>query len=115
MAFVFLRRIWSQWLSNFLMFCDGIVLVCNLLQQATTGEMSWENLIKDQSIFSKVIILLILITSSHDSVWILLGENWCWSLLGLKGLRTQGFYPSCAHDVWHIHSIQMLNPIVNFA
>ena len=33
-----------------------------------------------------VTILLILITSSHDSVWILLGENCCWSLLGLKGL-----------------------------
>ena len=33
-----------------------------------------------------MIIWLILITSSHDNVWILLGENWCWSLLGLKGL-----------------------------
>ena len=43
-------------------------------------------LIKDQSIFSYVIILLILITSSHDNVWISLGENCCWSLLGLKGL-----------------------------
>ena len=34
-----------------------------------------------------VIILLILITLSLDSVWILLGENCCWSLLGLKGLN----------------------------
>ena len=33
-----------------------------------------------------MIILLILITSSHDNVWISLGENCCWSLLGLKGL-----------------------------
>ena len=33
-----------------------------------------------------VIILLILITLSLDSVWILLGENCCWSLLALKGL-----------------------------
>ena len=33
-----------------------------------------------------MIILLILITLSLDSVWILLGENCCWSLLGLKGL-----------------------------
>ena len=33
-----------------------------------------------------MIILLILITSSHDNVWMLLGENCCWSLLGLKGL-----------------------------
>ena len=48
--------------------------------------MSWENLIKDQSIFSMVIILLILITLSLDSVWILLGENCCWSLLALKRL-----------------------------
>ena len=33
-----------------------------------------------------MIILLILITLSLDSEWILLGENCCWSLLGLKGL-----------------------------
>ena len=33
-----------------------------------------------------MIILLILITLSLDSVWILLGENCCWSLLVLKGL-----------------------------
>ena len=32
-----------------------------------------------------MIIWLILITISLDNVWILLGENWCWSLLGLKG------------------------------
>ena len=43
-------------------------------------------MIKDQSIFSRVIILLILITLSLDSVWILSGENLSWSLLGLKGL-----------------------------
>ena len=34
-----------------------------------------------------MIILLILITLSLDSVWILLGENCYWSLLGLKGLN----------------------------
>ena len=34
-----------------------------------------------------MIILLILITLSLDSVWILLGENCCWSVLGLKGLN----------------------------
>ena len=33
-----------------------------------------------------VIILLILITSSLDSVWILLGENCFWLLLAIKGL-----------------------------
>ena len=48
--------------------------------------ISWENLIKDHGIFPMMIILLILITLSLDSVWILLGENFCWSLLGLKGL-----------------------------
>ena len=46
-----------------------------------------ENLIKDHSILSLVIILLILITLSLDNVWILLGENWCWSLLALNGLN----------------------------
>ena len=52
--------------------------------------ISWENLIKDQSIFSMVIILLILITLSLDSVWTLLGETCCWSLLALKGLKKSG-------------------------
>ena len=33
-----------------------------------------------------MIILSILITLSLDIVWITLGENWCWSPLGLKGL-----------------------------
>ena len=46
--------------------------------------ISWENLIKDQSIFSLVIILLTLITIFLGNIWILLGENWCWSLLGLR-------------------------------
>ena len=41
-------------------------------------------MIKDQSIFPSVIILLILTTFSLDYVWILLGENWRWSLLRLK-------------------------------
>ena len=49
--------------------------------------MSWENLTKDQSIFSLVSILLILITFSLANVWIPLGENWCWSLLRRKGLK----------------------------
>ena len=48
--------------------------------------ISWENLIKDQGIFSLVIILLILTASSLNNIWILLGENWSWSLLVLKGL-----------------------------
>ena len=32
-------------------------------------------------------ILFILLTSSLDKLWISLGENCCWSLLGLKGLK----------------------------
>ena len=38
--------------------------------------ISWENLIKDQSIFPQVIILLILTTYSLDCVLVSLGENW---------------------------------------
>ena len=49
--------------------------------------ISCENLIKDHGIFSVVIILLILITLSLNNVWISLGENCCWTLLGLKGLK----------------------------
>ena len=49
--------------------------------------ISWQNLIKDQSISPLFIIFLILPTFSLDDVLILFGENWCWSLLGLKGLR----------------------------
>ena len=41
--------------------------------------MSWENLMKDQNIFSVVIILLILITFLFDCLLIFLAENWCWS------------------------------------
>ena len=48
--------------------------------------ISSENLIKDHRIFPLVIILLILITSSPDNVWILLGENCFWSLLALKNI-----------------------------
>ena len=49
--------------------------------------ISWENLIKHHDIFSFVIIFYIITTLSLDNVWTLLGENCCWSLLGLKGLR----------------------------
>ena len=52
--------------------------------------ISWENLIKDHGILSLMIILLILITLSLDNVWILLEENWFWSLMWLKGL-IQGY------------------------
>ena len=41
---------------------------------------------KDQSISLFRIILLTLTTSTCDCVYLLLGENGCWSLLGFKGL-----------------------------
>ena len=51
--------------------------------------ISWENLIKDQSILPVVIILSILITFSLDCVSKLLGENGCLSLLFLPDLVLQ--------------------------
>ena len=42
---------------------------------------------KDQGIFSLVIILVSLITLPLENVWIMLGEILCWSLLGLKRLK----------------------------
>ena len=35
-------------------------------------------------------ILLIPITISLGSIWILLEQNWCWSILGLEGLKVFG-------------------------
>ena len=69
---------------------------------------------KDQSIFSYAIILLILITLLLDIVWILLGENWCWSVLGLEGLT--GNHWLCT-DSWFLtgwvpgHTIAICNKI----
>ena len=41
---------------------------------------------KRSKIFLFVIIWLILIDFALDNLWILLGENWCWSLLGRECL-----------------------------
>ena len=49
---------------------------------------SWENLLKDQSILPEVIILFIFINFSFNHVLILLGENWCWLLLGRLTMET---------------------------
>ena len=49
--------------------------------------ISWQNLIKDQCISPLFIIFVNSPNLSFDDVLILFGENWCWSLLGLKGLR----------------------------
>ena len=43
-------------------------------------------MIKDQSIFPLVITLSILKSLTLDDVRILLGENWCLSTLGVRGL-----------------------------
>ena len=60
-----------------------------ILQTCVHTFSSWineEKLIKDQSTFPMMIILLILITFCLDDVFVMLGENWYWSLMGLKGL-----------------------------
>ena len=67
--------------------------------------ISWENVIKDKGIFSMVIILLIFITLSLDNIWILSGENWCWSLLGLTGLISF-CRPPATQCVWEGESTQ---------
>ena len=51
------------------------MLILQTDPQAFTQRISWENWIKDQSIFSLVIILLIIITLSFTFSVILLGEN----------------------------------------
>ena len=58
-----------------------------------------------------VIILLILKTLSLDSVWILLGESCCWSLLALKGLKRcvrigiVEFYQNQNSNSWNCHQL----------
>ena len=57
---------------------------------AFPSRINWESLVKDQSAFPVVMILLILLAFSVNDVWILWGENWCWSLLAhKKGLKSQ--------------------------
>ena len=48
--------------------------------------ISLKNLLREFDKRSLVIISSTLITISLGNIWILLGENWCWSILGLKGL-----------------------------
>jgi len=47
---------------------------------------SWENLVQDQSILPWVIKLVILITFTLVDLLMLLGENWCCTLLAPKRL-----------------------------
>ena len=63
-------------------------------------------MIKDHGIFSLMIILSTLMTLSLDSVWILLGENCCWSLLELKRLRgweslLAAYTNNSVHFLWY--------------
>ena len=44
-------------------------------------------MIKDHGIFSLGIVLLVLITLSLENVRVSLGENFSWSLLGLKRVQ----------------------------
>ena len=62
---------------------------------------SWENLIKDQSILPLVINLVILITFTLDDLLMLLGENWCWSLLGPEGLMVCTSYKTTCNVLTH--------------
>ena len=41
-------------------------------------------------------------TSSHDNVCVSLGENCCWSLLGLKGLIRLGKHHNKLHSFQYI-------------
>ena len=61
---------------------------------------SWENLGQDQSIFPLVVNLVILITFTLDDLLMLLGENWCWSLLGPKGLREVVIYKTLSRGLF---------------
>ena len=76
--------------------------------------ISWENLIKHQGIFSFVFTFYILTTLSFDNLWTLLGENCCWSLTVLKGLKPPflllclDFTQSCTYFSW-------LRPIILLA
>ena len=49
-----------------------------------------------------MIIFYILTTLSLDNVWTLLGENCCWSLLGLKGLN-KNFKPRAFQGLQRTH------------
>jgi len=65
----------------------------------------WENLFNHQDNWSLVIISLILKTCVCYSGQIWWRENWCWSLLGLKGLTNfwHLFCKTCGRQSWKIH------------
>ena len=78
---IFHKYFWCSW---FLCLSPNIHIQILCTNTHTfPNRFSWENLIKDQSSFLKVIIFLILITFAIDNQRILLGENWGWLLLRL--------------------------------
>ena len=75
-----------------------------------SSENKLREIVQDQSIFPNVIISLILITFYHHYVLIPLGENWCWSLLGLKGL-SPNISMHFLHIVFHTFSMVLMRRI----
>ena len=63
------------------------IWILNLLSLFISYRSSGEKLIKYQANSSCVIMSVILITTLFYKALILQGEIWCWSLLGLKGLK----------------------------
>ena len=62
-------------------------IISHLLPLFISYRSSGEKLIKYQANSSCVIMSVILMTTLFYKVLILQGEIWCWSLLGLKGLK----------------------------
>ena len=62
------------------------ILICS--PYSFPSEVMGEKLIKHQTNSSCVIMSVILMTTLFYKALILQREIWCWSLLGLKGLRT---------------------------
>ena len=54
--------------------------------------ISWNELIKDPGILTLVIFFINSHKLSLDYVLIMLRENWCWSLLGVKGLNPKSTF-----------------------
>ena len=84
------------WLSS-----SSLLVICQLTlksQYQHTNSPNWspyisfKNQLREFNNRSRYFLfgdhLLILITVSLDNYWILLGENWCWSLSGHKGLTS---------------------------
>ena len=61
---------------------------------------SGEKLIKYQANSSCVIMFVILMTTLFYKALILQGEIWCWSPLGLKGLKGRDVKKHCDTQIW---------------